>query len=147
MLRKRTAIALTLILALLGSVLAGFVPPSSMAVSEALEPLWSKTYGPYHGFDAIQTNDQGFAIAGQNAIYGVHGYNDYEPSIIKTNSSGEQEWRASLPVGGYAISVVQTEDSGFAIGCRPGGWFLSLTLKVCAVEQNTWLNYLLCYSG
>jgi hypothetical protein len=125
---ERTAIALTLIMALLVSVLACFVP-SSTAVSEAPQLEWSKTYGAYEGLVVIQTNDEGYALAGVNATYSVQsrGYGDYSPTLIKTDSVGELEWKktygSNFGVGYAARSMVQTEDLGYALS-GDGNWLL-----------------------
>jgi hypothetical protein len=87
---------------------------------------WKKTYGPYWSYDVIQTSDGGYAIAGQNATLGSHGYNYYEPSLIKTDSKGELQWRTVIPDYGWAVSVVQTKDLGYAVGCNPNGLLVKL---------------------
>mgnify|MGYP005844830735 CR=1 FL=1 len=99
----------------------------SIATSKATPQLqWSKTYGPYIGKFVVQTNDEGYIIAGQNATYGIRGYNNYEPSIIKTNSLGQLKWRTVIPSEGYAASIAQTKDLGYIIGCNPHGLLVKL---------------------
>ncbi len=90
---------------------------------------WSRTYGPYSGYNIIHTNDGGYAIAGVNATYGDRGYDNFFPLIIKLDVSGEIQWAKTYAeefgVGGAAKSVVQTTDSGYLL-CGDGGWLLKL---------------------
>jgi hypothetical protein len=120
------ALTVTLISTLLITVLLVASVPSTKASDGAPQFQWSKTYGPYMGYSCIQTNDGGYAIAGQNATYGAHGYNTYEPSLIKTDSKGALQWRTVIPDYGWAVSVVQTKDLGYAIGCNPNGLLVKL---------------------
>jgi hypothetical protein len=125
------------------------------ANSLTLDVEWSKTYGPYIGYSVIQTSDGGFAIAGQNATLLMHGYNYYKPLLIKTDPSGQLQWQTEVLIAGYAVSVVQTHDSGYAIGCQPTGSFVKISaqgdiewtkdfgLKRCQVIQDVDGNYLL----
>ena len=60
-----------------------------------------------------------------------------------------------IPLGGYAVSITQTKDSGYAIGCQPNGLFAKLSsrgaidwtkdfgLKSCHVIQDSDGNYVL----
>ena len=57
--------------------------PSSEAVSEAPQPQWSKTYGPYRGWAMIQTSDGGYAIAGGYATYGLVVWVDTNHYLLK----------------------------------------------------------------
>jgi hypothetical protein len=86
------------------------------------EVKWRKTFGSYTGNQifVVQTNDEGYLIAGQNASYGMRGYTDYKFSITKIDSSDQVQWITVIPSGGYAVSVVQTKDFGYAVGCRNG---------------------------
>ncbi len=93
--------------------------PSLKAVSEAPQPQWSKTYGPYRGKAMVQTFDGGYAIAGGYATYGKGGWGGYKPLLIKTNLSGELEWQKTygpeFGIEGEANSIVQTKDLGYIL--------------------------------
>jgi hypothetical protein len=90
---------------------------------------WSKTYGAYEGLAVIQTKDEGYAIAGVNATYSLEGrgYGDYTPTLIKTDSAGELEWKktygSDFGVSYAARSIVQTGDLGYALS-GDGNWLL-----------------------
>lgn len=96
--------------------------------SEATQPQlqWSKTYGPYRGGAVIQTSDGGYAIAGSNAFGDIRGYGEFPALLIKTDSSGNQQWaktyRYEEGITSSAFSVVQTSDSGYALFGE--GWLL-----------------------
>jgi hypothetical protein len=92
-----------------------------------LQLQWSRLYGPYAGFSVTQTVDGGYVIAGSAATYGPHGYYNYSALLIKTNSLGETQWRKtySTEIGYPALSVIQTEDSGYALSVQ-GGRLLKL---------------------
>ena len=89
---------------------------------------WYKTYGPYTCYSVIQTSDGGYAIAGQNATEAseYHGYGDYQSHVIKTDSSGKLQWQTETPMDSYAVSIVQTKDGGYVIGCKPDGTLIKL---------------------
>jgi hypothetical protein len=114
---KRTALALTLIMALLVSVLAGFFP-FSKAASEAPKVEWSKTYGPVGAGSLVQTEDGGFVIAGGTATYSseARGYINSAALLIKTNQSGDLEWEKVYGPDVSANSMVETIDFGYAMG-------------------------------
>jgi hypothetical protein len=157
---KKTAPALTLITALSVSMLAASVP-SLKALSEAPQLEWVRDYGGYAGgHSVVQTNDGGYAIAGENATYGIHGYDYFYPLLIKTASTGDIQWEKTyggeFGVGGEALSVVQTKDSGYALSGE-GDWLLKLDdegnvqwnktfgfpLRQCRVIQATDGSYVL----
>jgi hypothetical protein len=127
---------------------------NAQTITPTLE--WSQTYGPYQGYAIVPTNDGGYAIACQNATHDAHGYNRYRPMIIKTDSNGNIQWQTEVPnIGGYAISIVQTTDLGYAIGCQPNGtvikideqgniqWEKALGSARCYVLQATDGNYVI----
>ena len=128
MLMKRTAI-LTLISAFLIILLLVASVPPLKAVSEEPQMEWSKTYGTYEGYSVIQTTDGGYAVSGVNATYGLHGYNQFLPTLVKTDSSGEMQWKKTygteFGVSYAAKSIVQTTDSGYVLSGY-GGWILKL---------------------
>ena len=128
MLMKRTAI-LTLISGFLIILLLVASVPPLKAVSEEPQLEWSKTYGTYEGYSVIQTTDGGYAVSGVNATYGLHGYNQFLPTLVKTDSSGEMQWKKTygteFGVSYAAKSIVQTTDSGYVLSGY-GGWILKL---------------------
>lgn len=79
---------------------------------------WVRTYnGPYDGtdwgFDLVRTTDGGYAVGGyMSAAYS----GDQTPTILKTDGSGNEEWRTILTDGkGTTVSsLVQTHDGGYA---------------------------------
>jgi hypothetical protein len=126
---KRTVSTLTLISMLLITLLLVVFVPSLKAASEAPKLQWSRTYGTYEGYSVIQTTDGGYAVSGVNATYGLHGYNQFLPTLVKTDSSGEMQWKKTygteFGVSYAAKSIVQTADSGYALSGY-GGWILKL---------------------
>jgi len=79
--------------------------------------LWTKTYGggDYdRGYHVIQTNDNGYIIAGVTKSFGA---GDYDLYIIKTDAAGDTLWTKTL--GGTrsdgAYFVQQTTDGGYII--------------------------------
>ena len=78
---------------------------------------WYQTYGGIdwdHSFSIQQTSDGGYIIAGTTDSYGAGETDVY---LIKTNTSGIEQWSQSL--GGndddYGYCVQQTSDSGYVI--------------------------------
>ena len=79
--------------------------------------VWSNTFGGSStdgGYSVQQTSDGGFFIAGQTKSYGAGGSDVY---IVKTDSSGEEEWSGVFGGSGsdFGYSVQQTSDGGFII--------------------------------
>jgi hypothetical protein len=135
------AFFLTLIVVLSCLTLLTVKPVDAQTVTPILE--WGKTYGPYMAFSITQTNDGGYAIACQNATLEIHGYNSYRPSVIKTDSDGNTTWQTEIPnIVGWATSIVQTTDLGYAIGCRPNG----TVVKLDEQGRIQW-EYAIGYSG
>lgn len=84
---------------------------------------WTRTFGgpqDDEGYSVLQTIDGGYIIAGVTSSFAVGGRDVW---IVKTNSSGLQEWTKSL--GGLssdgAWSIVHTSDGGYALA----GWTFS----------------------
>jgi predicted secreted protein len=82
---------------------------------------WNKTYGGANhdgvwGRGLIQTADGGYAMAGYTNSFGAGGSDVW---LVKTDASGNMQWNKTY--GGtnddpYAVSLVQTDDGGYAIG-------------------------------
>jgi predicted secreted protein len=83
---------------------------------------WSQTYGGTgddEAFSMIQTSDGGYAIAGYTTSFGA-GYTDFW--LVKTDSAGIRQWDKTYggPGNDEAYSVVQTNDSGYALAGYTG---------------------------
>jgi len=81
---------------------------------------WNKTYRTIDidtASSMIQTNDGGFAIAGQTTSYDTKNTDFW---VIKTDSLGNALWNRTYGGEGldYARSLVQTNDGGYAIAGR-----------------------------
>jgi hypothetical protein len=82
------------------------------------EVTWTKTFG-YSGFEygysVQQTFDGGYIIGGTTTSFGNNTSKIY---LIKTNSLGSELWSEVIDESSYAenCSLIQTSDSGFAIG-------------------------------
>lgn len=84
------------------------------------QPQWQRTIGgSNHDFpySIIQTNDNGFVVAGYTFSYSS-GYEDMY--IVKLSFAGSIQWTRSIGGTGNDIgySIIQTSDGGYAIG----GW-------------------------
>lgn len=119
-----------------GYVLAGFEDTSGSESSAFLiktdssgDMLWTQTYpGSSVGFQAFslaETNDGGFVLAG--------GAGDV--CMIKTDSEGNVLWNQTYvgTSGEVAMSVIQTSDGGYALGC---GWFGPSTGHLLKTDSN-----------
>ena len=78
---------------------------------------WSQNYGPTasdHGYDLVQTDDDGFVFAGYTVAPGPGDYNAW---VVKVDSSGD--FQDDYQYGGsgqeYAMSIVKCLDGGFVI--------------------------------
>lgn len=80
------------------------------------ELLWNRTYGE-KGYDSarfmVQTDDEGFAIVGYTASYGV----GWDFWLVKTDALGSALWNKTYDGGDIprAYSLIQTNDGGYAI--------------------------------
>jgi len=105
--------------------------------------LWAKTYegeGREEANSIIQTYDGGFMVAGWTYSYGA--IND--PLLIKLSPSGEPEWARAfaMPAYEYAISVIQTSDSGYAFaGFSHSGY--AIVIKLNSSGDVLWSKFLL----
>jgi hypothetical protein len=115
---KRKASTLTLTATLLALLLIFASVPSLKAASEPPPVPWDKTYGPIEGHSIMQTADGGYAIAGEEGVWhtsrGPGGWTNVTLLLIKTDSSGQVQWRKNYPGGGLQ-SVASTSDGGYAL--------------------------------
>jgi len=74
---------------------------------------WLRTYGEGGSSCVVQTSDGGYAMVGSTYSLGVGG----DAWLIKTNSAGFMEWSENYggPEFDKAVSVVQTEEGGYAL--------------------------------
>jgi hypothetical protein len=118
---KRTALALTLILALLVSGLAALAPVSG-TVSEESQLEWIKTFGYISGVSIVQANDGDLVVAadaGTDWFYNLHARYDYSGrtgALLKIDLNGDGKWRQQLPLD--PVTLIETDDDGFAVA----GW-------------------------
>lgn len=82
--------------------------------------MWDETFGGRYsdvGYSVQQTIDGGYIVAGTLVYKNTYGNYDIDVWLIKTNSSGGEEW--SKTFGGrytdYGFSVQQTLDGGYVI--------------------------------
>jgi predicted secreted protein len=78
---------------------------------------WNKTYGGTLNEvcgDMCQTNDGGYALAGNTASFGAGGQDAW---LVNTDSSGNMQWNKTYGGTGndYALHVIQTGDGGYAM--------------------------------
>jgi hypothetical protein len=150
--RKASILTFTATLSVLLLIVAP--APSLKAAYEAPQVQWEKTYGPYEGYSLVQTDDGGYAIAGQQAAFRefqphlTSGWENKTALLIKVDASGNVEWTKTYnnEVGGgwRADSVVQAMDSGYTIiGLQQGRTttknivFLIKTDKQGNIQWNT----------
>lgn len=135
---KRTASALTLILALLISLVPVVNAPSSSSSTPSVPPAmeWDTFYGAKSGLTVnqrarvqlIQTSDGGYAIAG-NVVVHSYLWGALPPYVwlVKADATGKMEWEQSYDYlygaawnQSYdhlynAAGLVQTSDGGYVI--------------------------------
>jgi len=85
---------------------------------------WDNTFGGYDWEEANsvqQTSDGGYILAGWTNSYGG-GSHDFW--LVKTDSSGSEEWNKTFEDTGYerANSVQQTSDGGYILAGYTGLW-------------------------
>jgi len=78
---------------------------------------WNHAYGGNGqeiAFSLVQTNDGGYALAGETR---PDGKSPYDFWLVKTDSSGNMEWNQTYggPDGDVAFSVVEASDGGYAL--------------------------------
>ena len=81
---------------------------------------WNQTYGgaeDEEAFSLVETSDGGYALAGLTNISNLIGYPEGDFWLVKTDVAGDMEWNKTYdtPGGGYAYSVVEVSDGGYAI--------------------------------
>jgi len=93
------------------------VSPEDQVVLRLGNEEWNKTFGGSNidvGYCVQQTKDGGFIISGYTRSYGANGHNIW---LIKTSSSGTQQWNKTF--GGSdddeGEAVQQTSDGGYII--------------------------------
>jgi hypothetical protein len=97
---------------------------------------WNKTFGGPHkddaAYDVQQTKEGGFIIGGYTKSYGI---SIWSPWLIKIDPQGTMEWNKtydyySIPsVSGRIMSVQQTTDDGYILGCTFFNATLPNTIK------------------
>ncbi|MCZ7402647.1 MAG: hypothetical protein O8C61_10540, partial [Candidatus Methanoperedens sp.] len=92
---------------------------------------WSKTFGGTGTdivWDARQTSDDGYIVAGQTNSYGGKD----QVWVFKTDDSGNQQWSKTFGgnYGDTASSVQQTSDGGYIVAAYSGGYSVSCTDSV-----------------
>jgi PKD repeat protein len=100
---------------------------------------WSKTYGRSDydtGYSVQQTADEGYVIVGST----YRSLGDYDFWLIKTDSTGIQEWSKVFSPGGSweweeGRSVQQTSDGGYII---TGGYYNTYLLKTTEYGNLDW---------
>ena len=78
---------------------------------------WNQTYGGIladQGYSMVQTSDGGYAIVGSTRSFGA---GDADVWLVKTDATGNEQWNQTCGGidGDYGFSVVETNDSGYAI--------------------------------
>jgi hypothetical protein len=138
-----------------GYVVAGYTMSMSAGKADAWivktdssgNQQWNRTYGG-EGFDwascVIQTGDGGYAIAGSTNSTTA---GDYDCWLIKTDSSGNQQWSRTYGEirHDYAASVIQTSDGGYALtgikdSLNDGGYSLAVYRDLFVVgNADAWI--------
>jgi hypothetical protein len=113
--------------------------------------LWYKLFGSTSGYESasrvIQTDDDGYMIAGQTNSFGAGGYDMW---LIKTDSDGNQVW--SKTFGGTstenAVSVAQTVEGGYIVagntnsfGVAGDVWLIRLNSEGDQIWNRTYGGY------
>ena len=113
-----------------GYTLAGRALGFCLVKTDALgNTEWNKTYGSGTASSVIQTNDEGYGLAG----YTSDGYGLTDVWLVKTDFTGNIEWNKTCG-GKYwdlGSDVIQTVDGGYAIA--------GFTMSFGAGEYDFWL--------
>jgi hypothetical protein len=134
-----------------GYIVAGYVRGISTSESDVwlikTDPLgiavWNKTFGKMYGDDpgdeeaytVRQTNDGGYVLAAiSRSNY------DYRGWVMKTDTSGEQQWEVTLETTNMTCTVQQTADGKYMIfGNTPGAWYSGCVRLIKIGENGEWL--------
>ena len=101
---------------------------------------WSKTYeglGSVHIYSMVQTSDGGYILAGGTASNATTDSSDWYFWLVKTDSSGNQEWSKTYndSGGAGASAIVQTNNGGYTLAGYIGG-FGPMWIWVVNVDSN-----------
>jgi len=107
--------------------------------------IWTKSYsfgpGEDDGASVLQTRDGGYAVAGYTNSKDA----TYDVLLMKTDSSGQEQWRKTFSLGSgddTGTDVKETDDGGFVIvgktGSNSDGGSDILLLKADAKGDEQW---------
>lgn len=139
----RKAVALVFVVAL-AMIFVAVIWNLDAFVSASSSEAWVQTYEGITAEAIIQTNDGGYAAAG-NLLLKTDAYGNIEwnqtlsatsliqtsdggyalvsgKQLVKTDVQGNVEWNRTLWDGNYAFSLIQTSDGGFAIAGAIGDY-------------------------
>lgn len=117
---------------------------------------WNRTFGGEKkdiGNSVIETSDGGFLIAGETLSYGFDGEGYLgAPTeniwLIKTDSSGNEEWNRTIGGGwnDFAEDVLETDDGGYMLagstGLYPAERFDIIIIKTNSEGEEQWYKSL-----
>jgi len=116
---------------------------------------WSETYGEINddrAYSVIQTNDDGFALAGSTMSSGT-GLQDFY--LVKTDENGKRLWNRTYGGQGSdtARSLIQTSDGGYALAGETTSYgntssvFLSYDFWLVKTDENGNMLWNQTYGG
>lgn len=104
----------------------GFLEPDTIFVLKLdnnFNVSWLKTIqgsaNNDRAYDIIQTNDGGYAVAGETENYGPG--SDFNTFVVKLDQNGNLDWHNAVGASTgreFGRSIIQTNDNGFAIAGR-----------------------------
>jgi hypothetical protein len=92
-----------------------FRPSTLYKVDSSGIVQWNETIPFLSALTIIQTNDEGYEIAGYWSTYGTT--YEHTPTLVKTDFQGNIEWvknYSSVPDLGITSTTIQTSDGGYA---------------------------------